>query len=335
MLSFSLALEQTPRLTSRNSRQCNMFFTRVVEIEDMILPPKPSPPRGIPRFGQPSFNVPIPPEMLNRRKRSAALSFDSDRQDSKRRRCESLPGKRQLDEDDGYESDEAEVHGLVRVTVVTRRKKIKVFHLPNSGSVSGLAPAREVIGDNPSSSQAKKKHPTSSPPLQVDKSGTAQNHQAYPPSTPKLETDGSGEGSSWLGVNDYSFLPYQSLMARREAEWSSDPVVPTVTETDAPPMDAEHKYEHHESTETDTPPMHADHKYYEHYESTGDGDSFWGVGERPWFVLQGSRPLTKCKSLAAKAICHPVLTYPLTGCRSGTSLVTSSIRDKTTHHCPR
>lgn len=194
-----------------------MFFTRVVEIEDVTVPPKPSHPRDAPRFGQPSFNVPIPPEMLNRRKRSAGRSCDFEIQDSKRRRCDPLARKQRLDENDDYESDEAEVHGLVRVTVVSRRKKIKVFHVPTSASLSALAAAREDIsGNSRASLQAKKMQPAKSPPL--NDSGTRHEDQAYPPSLPGAEKGESGDGSSWLGVKDYSFFPYQSLMAQREAE---------------------------------------------------------------------------------------------------------------------
>jgi hypothetical protein len=218
---FPLGLKMILKLTSANTRHCNMFFTRVVEIDDMILPPKPSHPREIPRFGQPSFNVPIPPERLNRRKRSAGIGFDFETLDSKRRRCDSLSRKRPLDEDDDYESDEAEVHGLVRVTVVTRRKKIKVFHPPTSGSLSA-APVRENISNlkpnlKPTSSQAKMR-PKSSSPLQIDEASTAQD-QALPPTMPGLWRRGGKNGQKWLGVNDYSFLPYQSLMAQRAAEY--------------------------------------------------------------------------------------------------------------------
>jgi hypothetical protein len=203
---FPLGLEKILKLTSTNSQQCNRFFTRVVEIDDILLPPKPSHPREIPRFGQPSFNVPIPPEMLNRRKRCAGRGSDT------------LPGKRRLDEDDDYESDEKDVDGLVRVTVVTRRKKIKVFHVPTSGSLSTLARAREDINNlNPTSSQTKKMYPRSSPPLQVDNTGTAQV-QAHAPPMPGLGEAGVGDDSSWLGMTDYSLFPYQSLMARRKAE---------------------------------------------------------------------------------------------------------------------
>lgn len=183
-----------------------MFFTRVVEIDDITLPPKPSHSRDVPRFGQPSFNVPIPPDMLHRRKNSAGCGRDT------------LTRKRRQDEDADYESDEAEVNGLVRVTVVTRRKKIKVFHVPTSESLSALAPTREDIGSlKAASSQVRKMHPTSHPRLQIDNTGTSQD-QAYPPPMTGLGKGRSGENSSWLGVNDYSFLPYQSLMAQREAE---------------------------------------------------------------------------------------------------------------------
>lgn len=81
-----------------------MFFTRVVEIDDMILPPNQSHPQ---------------------------------------------------ETDDDYESDEADVHGLVRVTMITRRKRINGVHVPDSGSVSALAVETEAVDNKPASSLSK------------------------------------------------------------------------------------------------------------------------------------------------------------------------------------
>lgn len=262
-----------------------MFFTRVVEIDDMILPPKPSHPREIPRFGQPSFNVPAPPEMLNRRKKSVGRASDT------------LTGKRRRDEHDDYESDEAEVHGLVRVTVVTRRKKIKVFHVPKSGGhvprsggISGFAAAREVIGNIPTSSRAKAMHPSSSPPLQVDSTDTEQD-QAHPPPMPGLGEAGGGDVSSWLGMNDYSFFPYQSLMARRKAErdvrkaaWDAEDAI-----RDALVIDIGAGLEYGDSINTDAGDSDSDS-----HEIPDVGDSDSEVQEN--FLSEGSPPLNRRKS---------------------------------------
>jgi len=120
---------------------------------------------------------------------------------------------------DGYESDEAEMHGLVRVTVITRRKKKKVFHVPdcdgglwrqpydtNSGSVSALAVARGVIHNKPTLSRSNNMHPRSNYP------------RAYTHSMTGLRSRRNGGGSSRLAENDYSSLLDQSLIARRKAE---------------------------------------------------------------------------------------------------------------------
>ncbi|KAK1831657.1 hypothetical protein QBC39DRAFT_350580 [Podospora conica] len=212
-------------------RQCNMFFTRVVELDELKLPPKPSHPWERPLFGQPSFNVPIPPEILKRRRRCAGCGCSpKEMHDSKRRKCVTSTGKRRRDDNEDYESDKAEVHGLVRVTVVTRRKKIKVFQVPNY--------AKDITND-PTSFQVQKTHQNISLPPQANWTETSQ-YQACPHPPLELGKEGRQDGSSWLqdgglgGVNDYSFLPYPALMAGKKTECSNPAISHANTDPRSP-----------------------------------------------------------------------------------------------------
>lgn len=113
------------------------------------------------------------------------------------------------DTDDGYESDEADVHGLVRVTVIARRKRIKIIHAPDSWGASALAGSAEPIDNKPTSSRSKdiRYYP-----------------QGYTHSTPGLGRRGSVNGSIRPGVNYYSSgYPYRSDEPSIPRRWGAGP----------------------------------------------------------------------------------------------------------------
>jgi len=97
-----------------------MFYTRVVELDDIGLPSPPTNIREAPRFGQLSFNMEVP--------------LDWDRNRGRKRRLGD--GISNDNDSDDYESDDEDLSGLVRVTIVSRRKKIKVFEGPLTGGHS-------------------------------------------------------------------------------------------------------------------------------------------------------------------------------------------------------
>ncbi|KAK4210533.1 hypothetical protein QBC37DRAFT_292254 [Rhypophila decipiens] len=112
---------------------CNMFFTRVVELEDIVLPPQPSTGWRAPEFGRVSFDVPRPSDEATA-KRKRRHDHDSWERAQKRPKYATLGHRkrnRDGDEDMDLESDDEDINGLVRVTVVSRRKRIKVFKIPN------------------------------------------------------------------------------------------------------------------------------------------------------------------------------------------------------------
>lgn len=124
--------------TQVQCRSCNMFFTRVVELDDMALPPNPSgSSREAPEFGRPSFNVQLPPGWTGKQAKKRPGDGDGTRGSNKRFKPNSYPSKKRNhedeDEDDVVASDDEDVDGLVRVTVVSRRKRIKIFQASPSG----------------------------------------------------------------------------------------------------------------------------------------------------------------------------------------------------------
>ena len=121
--------------TQVQCRNCNMFFTRIVELEDVALPPQPSSSiRQAPRFGLPSFNVQLPPDWTRKQKRKRPKHDNDTKASSKRFKSGASSKKRSRDdgEDVEMESDDEDIDGLVRVTMVSRRKRIKVFQVPSS-----------------------------------------------------------------------------------------------------------------------------------------------------------------------------------------------------------
>jgi hypothetical protein len=136
-----------------------MFFTRIVELEDVALPPEPlnSKAREAPQFGRPSFNVQLPPEWTGKQKRKRYMDNEASRGSAKRRRAEPSNARKgsHEGEDDGVESDDEDIDGLVRVTVVSRRKRIKVFQAPSADEsrphalILGFGPTQPTRGTSP------------------------------------------------------------------------------------------------------------------------------------------------------------------------------------------
>ncbi|KAM7192580.1 hypothetical protein V8F20_008789 [Naviculisporaceae sp. PSN 640] len=121
--------------TQVQCQSCNMFFTRIVELEDMALPPQPSPGRKAPQFGRVSFDVQSSPDWTRTKKRRQYEDGYLDSAQKKHKHDSSDNQKRNRDDDDDLEpeSDDEDVSGLVRVAVVSRRKRIKVFRTPKQG----------------------------------------------------------------------------------------------------------------------------------------------------------------------------------------------------------
>lgn len=118
--------------TQVQCRGCNMFFTRVVELDDLALPPHPSGnSREAPEFGRPSFNVQLPPGWTNK-KRGKRPRDGGDTWNSNKRPKSNTKKRSYNDKDDDVESDDEDIDGLVRVTVVSRRKRIKIFQVSSS-----------------------------------------------------------------------------------------------------------------------------------------------------------------------------------------------------------
>ena len=163
-------------------RGCNMFFTRVVELDDMALPSHPSGnSRQAPEFGQPSFNVQLPPGWTDKKKKKRPR--DGDDTEGSNKRPKSNTKKRSYnDEDDDVESDDEDIDGLVRVTVVSRRKRIKIFQVSSSNR-NGF---QTSLGGFASSLQASvlKSSGTEGPPLDRVHEATA---PTISPSTQHVE----------------------------------------------------------------------------------------------------------------------------------------------------
>lgn len=128
--------------TQVQCRSCNMFFAREVELDDMAIPLHPSgSAREAPKFGRPSFNVQLPPGWTENQRKKRPRDGDGIRNPSKRLKSNlSCNRKRSYnDEDSEVESDDEDVNGLARVTVVSRRKRIKVFQVSTSGRIESQA----------------------------------------------------------------------------------------------------------------------------------------------------------------------------------------------------
>lgn len=133
--------------TQVQCRNCNMFFTRVVELDDMVLPPQPLGSRKAPQFGRPSFDVQVPPGWGKGAKRRK--SDDASKPRKRTKNDSSRSGKRDRGDDgegEDIESDDEDVSGLVRVTVISKRKRIKLFQAPKvighskpSGAMPGMS----------------------------------------------------------------------------------------------------------------------------------------------------------------------------------------------------
>jgi len=124
---------------------CNMLFTRVVELDDLSLPQQPSSSRQTPLFGQPSFNVQLPPDWAAKRKGKRRNSsgnarplkksqYDSESHNKKR-------GYHDDDENEEIESDDEDVAALCASRWYLAEKGSKFSRFCRQGKV----PLRRVF----------------------------------------------------------------------------------------------------------------------------------------------------------------------------------------------
>nr|XP_036575949.1 vegetative cell wall protein gp1 [Colletotrichum truncatum]KAF6782605.1 vegetative cell wall protein gp1 [Colletotrichum truncatum] len=108
--------------------KCNMFFTRVVEVDDEELPTLPSPPQGRNvRFGESAFTA------TTKRPRDDEDWENSDgcscSKPKRHKRQQDLKRKSRRDESES-DSDEEDVRGFMRVKLISKRIRVQESHAP-------------------------------------------------------------------------------------------------------------------------------------------------------------------------------------------------------------
>ncbi|KAK6222550.1 vegetative cell wall protein gp1 [Colletotrichum tabaci] len=119
-------------------QNCRMFFTRVVEVDEEVLPDAPTPPLRLARearFGQSAFNVTA--SARTKRTREEAESENEQEctceRPKRRKEQESKKRKATCDKPES-DSDDEDVQGFVRITVISKRKRIHGPGLPFSAN---------------------------------------------------------------------------------------------------------------------------------------------------------------------------------------------------------
>ncbi|KAJ0165190.1 hypothetical protein CTA2_12068 [Colletotrichum tanaceti] len=128
---------------------CRIFFTRVVEVDDEVLPDAPTTLSRLARFGQSAFNLTKSTSAKRAREEAESENEQECTCERPKRRKEQETKKRKATcEEPESESDDEDLRGFMRITLISKRERIHGPGLPFSANQTETfdSMAHELLG---------------------------------------------------------------------------------------------------------------------------------------------------------------------------------------------